>query len=187
MSNRNTFTNKLLDRQTGRGVSTTALTNFALAGWVNFQDSEYTTSNKLTLPQDTPIKVTFTQPTLFSNFEREPQIGATKYPMWDFDNSKFISYEENLFGCNTTRIQVVAEAATASTGVAIEISLVIPTSLTIYRVSKPIVKGTSPQRIIDTMEFFYDQNTIDNGCEIYLTAIGDDIDVYNISMFTKNW
>lgn len=177
----------IADSQTGRQVKATALANFSLAGWVNFQDSQYDGTNKLRLTQNTPTKVTFTQPLLFSNFEREPQIGITKYPIWDITNNKFISYEENLFGNNSTRLQFVAEAVTAATGVAVEVSLFIPTYLTIYRESKPLVKGTDPQRIVDNIGFYYDQNTIDNGCEIYLTAVGDDVDIYNINLYTKNW
>lgn len=186
-NNPDLLNNRLVDNQTGREVYCTSLTNFALAGWVNFQDSQYDATTKLRLVQDTPTKLTFTQPFLFSNFEREPQIGNVKYPIWDLVNNKYLSYDENLYGNNHTRLQFVSEAVTAATGVAIEVSLFIPTYLTIYRETKPLLKGTAPQRIVDNIDFYYDQNTIDNGCEIYLTAVGDDIDIYNINLYTKNW
>lgn len=187
MSRKNIITNRLLDQQTGRQVHTTALTNFSLAGWENFQDPIYTSSNKLLLTDGVPTKLTFSTPVLFGNFTRQPQIGATKYPIWDFVDNKFLSYKENNNGNNSSRLQFVAEAQTAGTGVAIEISLFIPTYLTIYRESKPLVKGTNPQRVTDNIEFYYDDNTLQNGCEIYVTAIGDNVEIYNINLYAKNF
>lgn len=61
-NNPDLLNNRVVDNQTGRQVQATALTNFALAGWVNFQDSVYDGTNKLRLVENTPTKVTFTPP-----------------------------------------------------------------------------------------------------------------------------
>lgn len=41
-TNTNLLNNKVIDNQTGRSVHATALGNFELAGWENFQDGLYT-------------------------------------------------------------------------------------------------------------------------------------------------
>ncbi|APC44416.1 hypothetical protein [Pseudoalteromonas phage PH357] len=187
MSNKASFSNKIVDRQTKRQVYASSLTEFSLAGWVNFQDSQYTPSNKLTISDGVASKLTYEQPVLFPQFDREPQIGSTKYPIWDFTDQKIISYPENNLGNCSARVQFVVEAITSAAGVAVEIALVVPNFLTIFRETKPIVKGTDPQRLTFNLPFFYDQNTIDNGVEIYLTPLGDNIRLYNSSIQLKNW
>ena len=187
MQDNNIKTVVISDSQTGRSVHTTALSNFELAGWENFQDGLYTPSDKLTLAQNVPTKLTFNEPLLFTNFTRQPQIGVTKYPIWDMNDQMIRSYPQNNNGGCSARIQFVAEPASSATGVSIEVSLTIPTFLTIYRESKPLVKGTAHQRISDILEFFFDQNSTDNGIEVYLTALGDDIDIYNANIYLKNW
>ena len=102
MQDNNIKTTVIQDSQTGRQVHTTALTNFSLAGWENFQDPIYTSSNKLLLTDGVPTKLTFSTPVLFGNFTRQPQIGATKYPIWDFVDNKFLSYKENNNGNNSS-------------------------------------------------------------------------------------
>ena len=187
MSNKASFSNKIVDRQTKRQVYASSLTEFSLAGWEAFQSPTHTEVSPLLLVQDVPTKITFGTPVLFGRFEHQPQIGSAKFPIWDFSDQKFLSYHENIYGSNTTRLQFVAEAITAASGVSVEVSLSVPTYLTIYRVSKPLVKGTNPQRVVDTVEFYYDEFTRDNGCEIYLTAKGDNINIYDINLYTKNW
>ncbi len=186
-TNTNLLNNKVIDNQTGRSVHATALSNFELAGWENFQDSLYTPLNKLTLLEDVAQKVTFNTPLLFTNFERQPQIGVTKYPIWDTTFQRVNSYKENIFGNCSIRLQFVAEATSNSNGVAIEVSLTIPNYLTIYRDAKPLVKGKTPQRVVNNIDFYLDQNSIDNGVEIYLTAVGDDVNIYNQSIYLKNF
>lgn len=177
----------LQDAQTKEEVYLSALTKFKLAGWENFQDSLYTEANRLVVADNTAVKVEFTQPVEFPNFNQQPTIGNRNYPIWDFDNQRIQSYTENNECVGTMRLQYVVEAATAATGVAMETALTIPNYLTIYRRTVPIVKGTAPQRIVETVEFYYDQNTIDNGIEVYLRPIGDNVSIYNISMFIRNW
>lgn len=187
MQDNNIKTIIITDPQTKRQVYTSSLTNFRLAGWENFQDSLYTSTNKRTILDGVDTKVEFNQPVLFPRFEKQPRIGNKLYPIYDFDEQKIVSYPENDLDNCYVRFQIVVEALTAATGVGIECSLVIPNYLTIYKESETLIKGTAAQRISFKLPFYYDQNTIDNGVEIWIKPIGDDIRVYDATMYVKNW
>lgn len=187
MQDNNIKTITITDPQTKRQVHTSALTNFRLAGWENFQDSLYTESNKRTIPESVDTKIEFNQPVLFSQFDKQPRIGSKLYPIYDFTEQKIVSYPENDLDNCYVRFQVVVEAQTNATGVGVECSLVIPNYLTIYKESASLIKGTNAQRISFKLPFYYDQNTIDNGVEIWIKPIGDDIQVYDATMYVKNW
>ena len=187
MSNKASLSNRIIDRQTKREIYSSSLTQFSLAGWEEFQDGLYTPDNKLSLLEGVSQKITFNTPLISPKFDRRPVVGKQTFPIWDFENNKILSYEENKDCCCSIRLQLTAEPVTNATGVALALSLVIPNVTTFYIDTKPLLRGNIAQSIDFTVPFYFDQATIENGIELYVESIGDDVDIYNQRIFIRNW
>lgn len=178
----------LRDAQTGREVFASSLGQFALAGSEAFQHPTHLTDAPLTILQDVETRITFpTAGLTFPFFDRQPQIGSTAYPLWDFTNSVFRSYPANRGGNYAVRFQFSARAASAATGVACEAVVRIPNSISIIREVDTLNKGTQGQRVNFELNFYVDQGTELDGLELYVQALGDDIEIYNVNMYIRSY
>lgn len=187
MSRNHIKATSIIDTQTGGEVFTSALRQFQLAGWENFQDSQYTQGSPLLLLDGVSQKVTFTAPLIFPNFERQPRRGSTLYPLYDFTGQKIITYDENNLCNYALRLQLTCQPTTAPQGMALEASLEIPSVVTIYRHAQPLSKGTDPQRMVYSVDFFADERTRDEGVEVWLTALGTSMNVSEFNIYVRSF
>ena len=179
----------IIDTKTKKEIFTSSLGNLSLAGWEAFQDPTYTTINPLGLVEGVETRIIFpAENTMtFPQFTRRPVKGAKVYPLWDFDNNVFVSYKDNRLNVYDVRLQFSARTSTAATGVAVESIIRIPNGISILRESEPLNKGTQSQRVSYRLSFYVDETTEVDGLELYLEAIGADVDIYNINLLIKSW
>lgn len=180
----NTF---IHDNQTKKTVAASSLTTLRLAGWTNFQDTIYSQASPLTIPVGAETRVVFDRNNLdYLKEESLPQIGSTKYQLWDFDNDVFKSYKENRDTIYDVRFQMTARSTTATTGVALESIVRIPNSIAILRESETLAKGSQWQRVRFRVLFYVEEANIEDGLELYLEPFAADIEAYNFNLLIQS-
>lgn len=181
------FNNSLIDNQTGKQVYTSSLSGKSLAGWQAWLDSRYTTDSPYILSQGVEQLLEFDESQRSFIQETEtPRIGSKLFSLWDYTNNKLSFYKPQICGLYSVRLQCTARALTSGSGKGIETILRVPEGIAIYREVKPTLKGTSPQRISFNIPFYVTQSEIDNGLEIYLQAINDNFEIYNINVLIQS-
>lgn len=177
----------LIDHQTGRQVFASSLVGKALSGWTAWQDARYTTDSPYTLVNDVEQRLEFdsTQLEFLQNGEL-PRAGSKIFPLWDFDTNKLLFYKQQIGGLFNIRFQATARALTSGSGKGVEVILQIPNSIAIFREVKSTLKGTSPQRVSFNIPFYVTQGNVDNGLELYLQALNDNFEIYNINILIQS-
>lgn len=180
------YNTSIVDNQTGQQIYTSSLGMLRLAGWTNFQDTTYTQAAPLTIPQGVETRVRFDRNNIaFVKEESLPQIGSTKFQLWDFDNDAFKCYEQNKDTIYDVRFQMIGRSATAAAGTALESVIRIPNSIAILRESETLAKGTQWQRIRYRMLFYVEESNIEDGLELYLESFASDVQVYGMNLLIQ--
>jgi hypothetical protein len=177
----NIVTVVITDPQTKRQVYTSSLTNFRGSGFYGFQDTQFDGGNKLLINEDIQTKLTFTNPAFVK--DNRPQVGATFYDMYDFDNQLIITHPQFEDGIYRVRLQFVAESINSATGQGVRVSLYSPSQgFSLDRNTVALIKGAGvPQRVREVFTFYSDELT-DDGLEIRITPLNGNVRVYNANL-----